>query len=126
MAMTITPGEMMKHLYQTVAVICLYWSATLSAQDSLFHTMILAASCAACHGPQGNSLGVTPALAGLDKEYFLQRMQGFKQGSIPATVMHHHAKGLTDEEIASLADYFAAQPTHTPTPAPQQAFKGEQ
>jgi len=77
------------------------------------HTTILAASCAACHGSQGNSLGVSPVLAGLDATYFSAQMLAFKNGSRASTVMHHHAKGLTEAEIEQLADYFAAQPRVT-------------
>lgn len=86
----------------------------------------LAASCAACHGPQGNSMGATPTLAALNHDYFILRMQGFKEGSVPSTVMHHHAKGLTSEEIAALATYFAAQPRRTPPALPHQTFQGAQ
>lgn len=86
----------------------------------------LAASCAACHGPQGNSQGATPTLAALNQDYFIQRMQGFKDGSVPATVMHHHAKGLTSDEITALAAYFASQPRLAPTALPHQAFQGAQ
>lgn len=97
------------------------------AQDhSIVATRTLAASCAACHGPEGNSLGGTPTLAALNEDYFMQRMQGFKDGSVSATVMHQHAKGLTTEEITALASYFAQQPRHTPVAAPQQSFKGAQ
>lgn len=86
----------------------------------------LAASCAACHGPQGNSLGVTPTLAGLNQDYFVERMLGFRNGSAPATVMQHHAKGLTEVEIKALAVYFASQTRKTPPPLPHQTFKGAQ
>ena len=97
------------------------------AQDhSTVATRTLAASCAACHGPEGNSLGGTPTLAALNQDYFIQRMQGFKDGSVSATVMHQHAKGLTTEEISALARYFAQQPRHTVIAAPQQSFKGAQ
>lgn len=85
----------------------------------------LAASCFACHGPQGNSLGGIAALAGLNASDFNARMQGFKSGQVPATVMHHHAKGLTDEEILQLANYFAAMPPKTPPSLPRQPFKGD-
>lgn len=73
------------------------------------HIRTLAASCAACHGSNGNSAGITPNLAGLDDGYFITQMLAFKDGSRPATVMHHHAKGLNIEEINLLANFFAAQ-----------------
>jgi cytochrome subunit of sulfide dehydrogenase len=128
-----TPGGMMKRLHVSLALaVCLQWTACVHAQEndsratSSQTTSTLAASCAACHGHQGNSLGGTPTLAALNKEYFIQRMQGFKNGSVSSTVMHHHAKGLTDDEITNLAAYFAALPRHTPARAPQQPFLGAQ
>lgn len=77
------------------------------------HIKTLAASCAACHGSEGNSIKITPTLAGLNKSYFISQMHAFKSGQQPSTVMHRHAKGLTDEEIVLLADYFSAQKRST-------------
>lgn len=74
------------------------------------HLRVLAASCAACHGTNGNSVGGTPVLAGLDRAHFILQMQGFRSGARSSTVMARHAKGLTEDEIAQLAEYFAAQP----------------
>ncbi len=73
------------------------------------HIRTLAASCAACHGSGGNSAGITPTLAGLEPSYFSTQMLAFKDGSRPATVMHHHAKGLNADEINQLANYFSQQ-----------------
>jgi len=73
------------------------------------HIRTLAASCAACHGSNGNSAGITPTIAGLEAGYFTTQMLAFKNGSRPATVMHHHAKGLNTEEINQLAVYFSLQ-----------------
>ena len=38
----------------------------------------------------------------------LRLMGAFKDGSRPATVMHQIAKGLTEAQLISLADYFAS------------------
>jgi cytochrome c553 len=73
------------------------------------HIQTLAASCAACHGSQGNSVGGTSVLAGLDASHFVLQMIAYRDGSRIATVMHRHAKGLTVEEINDLAVYFAQQ-----------------
>jgi cytochrome c553 len=40
----------------------------------------------------------------------VQQMQAFKNGTRPATIMHQLSKGLSDAQITSLADYFAALP----------------
>jgi len=116
----------MKQVYASMLWACaIAWSLSAQAEDSsAIHT--LAASCAACHGPNGNSLGGTPTLAALNQDYFVQRMQGFKDGSVTSTVMHHHAKGLTTAEITALANYFAQQPRQTPHALPHQSFKGAQ
>jgi cytochrome subunit of sulfide dehydrogenase len=73
------------------------------------HIRSLAASCAACHGSNGNSIGNMPSLAGMDGSYFVAQMLAFKNGGRPATVMHHHAKGLNEDEINLLAIYFSQQ-----------------
>ena len=73
------------------------------------HARNMAASCAACHGTNGNSVGGAPVLAGLDKTHFITQMNNFKSGARPATIMNNHAKGYNDEEIVQLATFFAAQ-----------------
>lgn len=78
------------------------------------HIQVLAASCAACHGTDGNSVSGTPVLAGLDSNHFALQMQAFRTGQRSATVMQHHAKGLSDEEIQRLANHFSHLPRTTP------------
>lgn len=84
------------------------------------HIQTLAASCAACHGSNGNAIAGNAVLAGIDPTYFTKQMLAFKAGSLPATVMHHHAKGLKDDEINLLAVYFSQQ-----KPAASQAPKSQ-
>ena len=74
------------------------------------HIQILAASCAACHGTNGNSVGGTPVLAGLDKARFVSRMQEFRTTQPASSVMAQHAKGLRLDEIEQMAIYFYQQP----------------
>jgi cytochrome c553 len=87
----------------------------LAASAKETHVRVLAASCAACHGTSGNSVGGTPVLAGLDRSHFVGQMQAFRTGGRASTVMHHHAKGLTETEIEALAEYFSTQPRATAT-----------
>ncbi|PWT75974.1 MAG: hypothetical protein C5B46_01950 [Proteobacteria bacterium] len=70
---------------------------------------VLAANCTSCHGPLGVSAGAIPSIAGLEKSYIAAALQEFKAGTRQATVMHQHAKGYTDSEIAALAGYFSQQ-----------------
>ena len=71
----------------------------------------LAATCASCHGTEGNAVqGETMVrLAGLPKDYFVLQMLAFREGKRPATVMHQISKGYTPEQIEALAIYFAAK-----------------
>lgn len=66
-------------------------------------------ACTGCHGTEGRSVGAIPALAGIDKAKFVELMTAFQEGTQPATVMHQHAKGLSDEQIDALGDYFASR-----------------
>ena len=75
------------------------------------HIRTLAASCAACHGSNGNAIAGNAVLAGINPTYFTKQMLAFKNGSLPATVMQHHAKGLNVDEINQLAIYFSQQKT---------------
>jgi len=82
-----------------------YAAAPAWAQDA---ARSLAATCTACHGTDGRSVGgVPPSLAGRDKGELLQTMKDFKTGKRPATVMHQHAKGYSDEQLELIANYFA-------------------
>lgn len=98
--------------------VALWVSCSMQAALADPHLRVLAATCAACHGTNGNSVGGTPVLAGLAPDYFTKQMQAFRSGELTSTVMHRHAKGLTNDEIRQLADYFSQQPrVTTPPPA---------
>lgn len=68
-----------------------------------------AGGCANCHGTNGHSQPGTAALAGMNRDALIRKMMDFKNGREPATVMHQLSKGYTDEQIAAIAGYFAAQ-----------------
>lgn len=79
----------------------------------------LAATCFTCHGSDGRSVGsVPPSLAGMNKDYLLQQMKDFRDGKRPATIMHQHAKGYTDQQLDAIAGYFAGVKAGPATPAP--------
>ena len=70
----------------------------------------LAATCTACHGTRGNTVGTAlPPLAGQSKEALLASLKAFKEGSRPATIMTQLARGYTDEQLEQIAAWFAAQ-----------------
>jgi len=71
-------------------------------------------TCAGCHGPDGNSpLANVPKLAGQHKVYLLSEMRNYREQKRHSDVMFAIISALGDDEMASLAEYYAAQ---TPTP----------
>ena len=69
----------------------------------------VAATCAACHGTDGVSQGGTENLAGQSKGDIVRKVQEFKAGTKPGTIMPQLAKGYTDAQIELAAGWFARQ-----------------
>jgi len=82
---------------------------TLPAQAQVNQVRVWAAACANCHGTDGRAQPGMEPLAGKDKDEMVQKLMDFKSGRKPATLMHQIAKGYSDEQIAQIAAYFAAQ-----------------
>lgn len=97
--------------HSAIAATCLAlsgWMATAPAPAADDLARDLAASCAACHGTDGRATGRMPVLAGRDRAELLEQLRAFRDGTRESTVMHQHAKGYTDDELARLAAYFAS------------------
>ncbi|MCA6117542.1 cytochrome C [Bradyrhizobium sp. WSM 1738] len=67
-----------------------------------------AASCSGCHSTGTTAFSIS-RLYGRDAEDITKAMAGFRDGSLPATVMNRIAKGFTDEESRAIAAWLAAQ-----------------
>ena len=91
-----------------VAALAWLYAVPAQAQDNSL-ARSLAATCANCHGSNGAARGEMKVLAGVPAAATLAKMAAFKSGALPATVMHQIAKGYSDEQVALLAGYFAAQ-----------------
>lgn len=72
---------------------------------------ILARTCNNCHGVNGVSAGMSmPSIGGLPRHYLADVMKQWKYDERSAATMNRIVKGLTDDEINGLADYFSRQP----------------
>ena len=66
--------------------------------------------CAACHGPNGNSMiAANPSLAGQGADYIHLQLAHFKAGIRQNPVMMAIASSLSDDDMASLGVYFSQQ-----------------
>jgi cytochrome c553 len=67
-----------------------------------------AATCAGCHGANGEGVKPNPALAGNAEDKFIQAMKDYKSGKRPNPVMKTFAGQLNDQDVANLAAYYAS------------------
>jgi cytochrome c553 len=68
------------------------------------------AACAACHGPNGNSVNPEwPRLAGQSAVYVAEQLRLFRSGVRNNPVMRPMAASLSDQDIDDLAVYYEAQ-----------------
>jgi len=69
-----------------------------------------AAVCSACHGIAGQSTtGANPKLAGQNARYLNKQMHDIKGGARNVLLMTGILNGSSDQDIADMAAYFAAQ-----------------
>ncbi len=98
----------MKRIWRSIvpALLCL---GAVSAQAQVSQVSVWAAACANCHGTDGRAQAGNAALAGQSKNELVLKLQDFKNGRRPATIMHQISKGYSDEQLEQIAGYFAAQ-----------------
>ncbi|MFL9824090.1 c-type cytochrome [Rhodoplanes sp. SY1] len=74
-------------------------------------------ACARCHGPngEGSPAGGVPRIAGQRPAYLLATLRDYALGVRPSGIMQPVAALLSDEQLRSLADYYAGLPGTAPT-----------
>lgn len=69
-----------------------------------------AKTCAACHGPDGNSAAPDfPRLAGQNQDYLVKALSDYKAGERKNPIMAPQAANLSKRDIEDLAAYFSHQ-----------------
>jgi cytochrome c553 len=94
---------------KTLAALALAGLPWLAQAQDVNLARNLAATCASCHGIDGQALGDMKPLAGWPAQKIVAAVADYRSGARPATVMHQIAKGYTDAQIRLVAAYFAAQ-----------------
>jgi len=99
-----------KFLVLSIALVISTASTTTFAEGSISAGKTKSASCAGCHGEDGNSMiGTFPKLAGQHEGYLVQQLVAFKDGSRNAPMMAPLAMGLDKNDIEDIAAYFASK-----------------
>jgi len=99
---------MKKRISFSVALMLVFSGASISmAKADMASSTVLANTCFSCHGTEGHSAGAMPTLAGKPAKLIEIALKAFRDGKKPSTVMQRIAKGFNEDEIKSLAEYFA-------------------
>ena len=67
-----------------------------------------ATACAMCHGPEGQGTQMAPKIAGEDSAKFVQALEDYKSGKKDNAMMKAQASGLSADDEANLAAYYAS------------------
>lgn len=85
-----------------------------------------AATCAACHGGDGNSVNPEwPSIAGQHASYLADTLHAFQDGKRSNVLMNAQAMILDDQAILDVAAYFESMTATRRTANPQLAEAGE-
>lgn len=98
---------MMRMLLSAATILLLTMGAAQAAGDPAAGKT-RAAGCAGCHGANGQGIPPNPALAGKSEDQLLQALQDYKSGKRSNAVMKAMAAGLSDQDMANLAAYYAS------------------
>lgn len=91
-------------------VVLLPAMAKQASSASIGRGATLALSCTMCHGAQGMSRSNAPNLAGQYPEVIRKQLLDYKNGDRANPIMVALATGLSEENIADLAAYYASLP----------------
>ena len=99
---------------------------TLTAAGNIEAGKQKAATCAVCHGPDGNSNNPSwPNLAGQHAEYIKKQLEDYRAGRRKSDQMAPLAMILSDQDIADLAAYYAAEKPRYGMTRPENVEPGE-
>lgn len=103
------------NVLHTFAIACGLALTTVASAETIPPEKVKekAATCAACHGPDGNA-GTDaqyPRLAGQYHDYLAQALHEYKTGARKNAIMAGFANTLSNAEIDALSRYFGAMPS---------------
>jgi cytochrome c553 len=102
----------MKHVLQFAVSLLLIVSLPVLALGDAEAGKGKAAVCAACHGPDGNSMVPNwPKIAGQHADYLERQLNLIKGGNRPVPEMAGIVINLSEQDMADIAAYFATQTT---------------
>lgn len=93
------------------ATVLLLLAGNVQAAGNAENGENLAYDCINCHGMEGEGTFETPAIAGLDEEYIIERLRDFCAGAKSMDgMMNLYTEDRSDQELQDLAAYWASKP----------------
>lgn len=103
------------------------FSGLASAEGNAERGEELTASCAGCHGADGNSAAASfPKLAGQGEAYLLKQLEDVKNGNRVITQMSGILDDYDQQQLEDIAAYYAEQSMTTGEADPELVELGEQ
>lgn len=99
-------SDLIRH---AAALVLLSGAASLAFAQDAHLARNLAATCANCHGTNGQAKGKMKSLAGMPADKLTAYVADFKSGAQSSTIMQQIVKGYSDEQIKLIASFYAAQ-----------------
>lgn len=107
----------MRILLSLAAAALIFIHGSAQAAGDIEAGKVKSATCAACHGADGNSPnGAFPILAGQYQDYLIQAMRDYRSGKRKNPIMSGLAAPLSDQDHEDLAAYFSSQKSSLYTP----------
>jgi len=100
---------MMKRvLFAALAVATIGFAGAAHAAGDAAAGKDKSAACAMCHGPEGQGTQMAPKISGMDPAAFVQALNDYKSGKKDNAMMKAQAAGLSADDEANLAAYYAS------------------
>jgi len=98
----------MKHMLLTAGIVVLLAPGLALAAGDAAAGKAKSASCAGCHGANGEGKASYPALAGKPEAETVKALEEYKSGTRKGTVMPALARSLADQDMANLGAFYAS------------------
>lgn len=114
----------MKNMRWAIFVLAAALAGTARAEGNAAAGRLKAEMCEGCHGKSGNSeTPIFPKLAGQNSGYLSKQLADFREQKRTDPTMNAIAGGLSDQDIADIAAYYAQQKVRSEPPAKATAGK---
>lgn len=118
---------MKKFIITTLSAVAIISAGSLMAAGNAETGKTKAATCLACHGPDGNSIAPNfPNLAAQGEAYMVKQMKAFKAGERKDATMNAMAMALDDQAMEDIAAFYSSQKIKPGLADPKQVDAGKQ